>query len=105
MLIRLCKIGCIYGIPYRNHWKNNSKTYNQKDLNGRFKWNSKKYLNNSKKRKKGKQRNKTHWGREETHKRKADTNKMLQQNAVSVIILNVNGLNKPIKRHWYLDWI
>lgn len=58
-----------------------------------------------KKRRKGKQRNKTHWGREETHKRKADTNKMLQQNAVSVIILNVNGLNKPIKRHWYLDWI
>lgn len=74
-----------------------------KNLAEIFKWNSKKYLNNSKKRSKGKQKNVSphkRRGKKETHKRKAETNNnMLQQNTtVSVITLNVNGLNKPIKR-------
>ena len=45
-------------------------------------------------------------GTKKTYKNKSKTiNKMEMRTHISVITLNVNGLNAPIKRHRVAEWI
>ena len=51
-------------------------------------------MKKKKKRKKGKKT-----------RRKQSNNKMPLNMYLLIIILNVNGLNAPTKRHWVVEWI
>ena len=75
-------------------------TNTQKKIRKKFKHNTKEYHQNTMKERKRK-RNK--------HRRNKNSQKTINEKAIStylsIITLNVNGLNSPIKRHGVAEWI